>query len=679
MNSTASLSGIVITFYSYKGGAGRSMALANTAYLISQHLKGSSRAIMLDWDLEAPGLHTFFAEKQEQFDTCPGVIDYFHALQKLLKETRGFYKKITATEGWKVLDEVLPLENYLIHDIIPGVDFIKAGLFDSHYSELVGSFNWIEFYNKFGSAISVFKDLLTFKYAYTLVDSRTGLTDTSGICTMLLPEKLVTVFTPNDQSLVGVLDLVDRAISYRRSSNDFRPLAVFPLPSRIEIAEKALREQWRKNYQSRFEEIFRRVYDVEDCDLTEYFDEVQLPHVSYYAYGEKIAVEEERSEALSLSRAYREFFRRLIELDAAWAKLADIPSIEHLMPIEYIDIALKFSGTGFIQTSSLSGETIWHLTKLQSFLSKYNSDDEISNTTLGQELFQAVFRAGINSTYLQYLNMLQDNQRLRLSLDFSQSNSEIAALPWELLNDPNQGPLVLFDTPIARYIPAQVTTSASVVEGPLKVLLTSANPEDYNRFIDFEKELSSIQLALAELGEHVKITVEPHLSAHKLQKLLRSQSFHIWHFTGHMFSDAEINKSSLIFEDENSNSHPIEASHLSVLLNKSHFRLAVLGVHESRNLRFDFSHSIADAFIHVRIPTVVTMRQMSNAQAINVFMKEFYRVLVEGLPIESCMTEGRKAIVNFSGLERADWASPILYTSLQKGKLFELPPFLSRR
>ena len=49
--------GKVATFYSYKGGTGRSMALANVACLLA---KGSAEPVlMIDWDLEAPGLHHF--------------------------------------------------------------------------------------------------------------------------------------------------------------------------------------------------------------------------------------------------------------------------------------------------------------------------------------------------------------------------------------------------------------------------------------------------------------------------------------------------------------------------------------------------------------------------------------------------------------------------------------------
>ena len=77
---------------------------------------------------------------------------------------------------------------------------------------------------------------------------------------MILPEKLVAVFTPNRQSLSGVLDLAARAIEYRRTSADLRPMAVFPLPSRIEDAEHELKRRWRANYQREFEETFLRIY-----------------------------------------------------------------------------------------------------------------------------------------------------------------------------------------------------------------------------------------------------------------------------------------------------------------------------------------------------------------------------------------------------------------------------------
>jgi len=89
--------GEIITFYSYKGGTGRSMALANVACILAEretkeHGKG---VLMIDWDLEAPGLHRYFGswmttsklgidiiESQEPLEAAPGLIDLFYKLEQ---------------------------------------------------------------------------------------------------------------------------------------------------------------------------------------------------------------------------------------------------------------------------------------------------------------------------------------------------------------------------------------------------------------------------------------------------------------------------------------------------------------------------------------------------------------------------------------------------------------------
>jgi cellulose biosynthesis protein BcsQ len=48
--------GTVITFYAYKGGTGRTMALANLAWILASH---GLQVLAVDWDPEAPGLHRF--------------------------------------------------------------------------------------------------------------------------------------------------------------------------------------------------------------------------------------------------------------------------------------------------------------------------------------------------------------------------------------------------------------------------------------------------------------------------------------------------------------------------------------------------------------------------------------------------------------------------------------------
>ena len=48
---------MIFTFYSFKGGVGRTMALANVAELLYQR---GLKVLMVDFDLEAPGLERFF-------------------------------------------------------------------------------------------------------------------------------------------------------------------------------------------------------------------------------------------------------------------------------------------------------------------------------------------------------------------------------------------------------------------------------------------------------------------------------------------------------------------------------------------------------------------------------------------------------------------------------------------
>ena len=56
---SAERNGKIVTFYSYKGGTGRSMALANVGWVLASSGK---RVLAIDWDLEAPGLERYFVD-----------------------------------------------------------------------------------------------------------------------------------------------------------------------------------------------------------------------------------------------------------------------------------------------------------------------------------------------------------------------------------------------------------------------------------------------------------------------------------------------------------------------------------------------------------------------------------------------------------------------------------------
>src|SRR5436309_1697080 len=70
--------GHIVTFYSYKGGVGRSRALANTAYQLA---RSGKRVLCVDFDLEAPGLLNYFKRwirVDDRLEDRRGVIDLLY-------------------------------------------------------------------------------------------------------------------------------------------------------------------------------------------------------------------------------------------------------------------------------------------------------------------------------------------------------------------------------------------------------------------------------------------------------------------------------------------------------------------------------------------------------------------------------------------------------------------------
>jgi len=316
MSSSQKL-GQIITFYSYKGGVGRTMSLANIAVILAQ--KGHN-VLMIDWDLEAPGLERYFDQYTAADDRKKeGLIEF-------LIEANGELPAMGhEEEDEKVLQEGFEKVNQRIFPIQKNktwsgeLSLLRAGDSDSaDYADKIMNFRWEAFFNKIPSFFPFFAYFLKEHYDYVLIDSRTGHTDSGGVCTMLLPDSLVLAFIPNQQNLDGVLKLAEKAANYRKNSPDLRPLLIYPLPSRIEVQEKTERERWVGRYTREFEQKLKEIYHLPEISLNRYFD-TPIQQSTYYAYGEKIAVLDERvKDSLSLTKSYQVFVEKLLGKDTIW-------------------------------------------------------------------------------------------------------------------------------------------------------------------------------------------------------------------------------------------------------------------------------------------------------------------------------------------------------------------------
>jgi predicted ATPase/Tfp pilus assembly protein PilF len=341
----------------------------------------------------------------------------------------------------------------------------------------------------------------------------------------------------------------------------------------------------------------------------------------------------------------------------------------HISPLSASRYAVAVSGPGGDASGALllptDDPTFQALTARLASL----DTDEQTLVELGQMLFQALFQGSIKEVYVRSQGALTPEQGLRLRLSIVPTETAVIALPWEFLYDPDQGPLALLDAPIVRYLPQSSRIPSLKTKLPLKALVTGAHtPPQTN----VERELNEVVAALSELGQHIQITVEPHLTPQKLQLLLR-EGFHIWHFVGHGGFAKDGATGRLFFEDATGDAEPVSAMQLGIMLNRSSLRLVMLDACQGGKLATDPFRSMAPALIRAQIPAVVAMQFTVPEEATRAFAAEFYRTLAEGFPIDACVTEGRKSVMNASGLSNADWGIPVVYTRAPDGRLFELP------
>jgi len=296
--------GEIITFYSYKGGTGRSMALANVAWLLAV---GGQRVLVIDWDLEAPGLHRYFKPflaDPELFET-DGLIDAFwevvtHAFTPGSPDAPRSSDSASldsppsfdaASLNIALGDYIIDLEDYITPidwDFGSGggsIDLIGAGRQGATYSERVNTFDWKRFYGFGGGRwLDQIKEQLTSRYNFVLIDSRTGVSDTSGICTIQMPQRLVACFTLNRQSIEGAAAVLSSIKGQRSRQNT--AIMLFPAAMRIENSEKDKLELARAKARGAFSALLP---EAAARDARQYWDEMEVTYWPYYAYEEVLA------------------------------------------------------------------------------------------------------------------------------------------------------------------------------------------------------------------------------------------------------------------------------------------------------------------------------------------------------------------------------------------------------
>lgn len=187
-----------ITFYSYKGGVGRSLALSNVANRLAEFGK---KVCILDFDLEAPGMHLKFGSYIDTKGIKSGLVDYISAFvnnQIVPKKITDFVTNIHFDEESK-----------------KDIALIAAGnTLSKSYWKNLSSINWNElFYNEASMGVEFFYNLKEqireqIKPDFLLIDSRTGITDISGVTMSIFADEVVLLAANNRENLEGISQVI---------------------------------------------------------------------------------------------------------------------------------------------------------------------------------------------------------------------------------------------------------------------------------------------------------------------------------------------------------------------------------------------------------------------------------------------------------------------------------------
>lgn len=226
-----------VTFYSFKGGVGRTMLLLNAACILADR---GQQVLMIDFDLEAPGLTEF------RFETCdqalaprrPGLLEL---IADYLDELEA-----DSSEPLIISNMAEIAARYITPSTVPRrppqveggrLDLMPAGIMDETYIRRMRDVDLDWLYDE-GVGKPLFEMLKTTistsgRYDFVLVDARTGFSDESGICTRELADHLVVVTGLNRQNVEGTAAFLRllKANRWKEGQADTLTCVVSPVPA----------------------------------------------------------------------------------------------------------------------------------------------------------------------------------------------------------------------------------------------------------------------------------------------------------------------------------------------------------------------------------------------------------------------------------------------------------------
>lgn len=220
-----------VTFYSFKGGVGRTTALTHVAWILAMR---GRKVVAVDLDLEAPGLSTAFnLNPQPRY----GIVDYFYERSYL---PEGVEPNITVAQ---IFGEVR------IPNATGRVFVVPAGSLNLDYVSKVDDLRATTVLNSGENLWSVFSREIQDQLQpdILLVDSRTGINQWGALSLLQAADEAIIFLFPNEQNRQGIDLILQSLQTIKNISINF----VFsPVPDVTESGLVKVRKIWKSLYKS---------------------------------------------------------------------------------------------------------------------------------------------------------------------------------------------------------------------------------------------------------------------------------------------------------------------------------------------------------------------------------------------------------------------------------------------
>ncbi|HET8953277.1 MAG TPA: CHAT domain-containing protein [Solirubrobacteraceae bacterium] len=299
---------------------------------------------------------------------------------------------------------------------------------------------------------------------------------------------------------------------------------------------------------------------------------------------------------------------------------------------------------------------------------------------LGGQLFDAMFSGQVRDGFsaLRRAGAPGGNTGVRIRLNLRQA-PKLLVLPWEFLHCDGQFLALSEKTPIVRYLPTPNPLGAVDVTAPIRVLALAPKPAGTEK-LAVEEEWRNLETALEPLsadGMVVLELVQPPTIRALRERLQSDTEYHVLHFLGHGSFDTGAQEGSLWLEGDSGGKTELTGAVLADLLtDHDTLRLVLLNSCQGgETSAADPFAGLAQWLVRRSIPAVIAMQSAISDRAAVEFSLSFYRQLGLGRPLEAAVAAGRIAVRTTPDCTATEWATPVFYSRLPDGRLFEVSEF----